>query len=131
MQKLVIRWAINALALYLAIGTNWIPGVQAQDTGAAAWLGLALVFGLVNALIRPLLKFLTCPLILVTLGLFTLIINTGLLVLTGWIGQQFGIGITFAEPFFWTGFWGAFLAGLVVSVVSAVMTMLLREELDR
>lgn len=131
MQKLVLRWAINALALYLAVGTNWIPGVQAQDTSAVAWLGLALVFGLVNALIRPLLKLLTCPLILVTLGLFTLLINTGMLVLTGWIGQYFGIGITFAEPFWWQGFWGAFLAGLVVSLVSTALTRLLRDELGR
>ena len=92
MQTLVIRWAINALALYLALGTNWIPYVQAENTGAVGWLVLALIFGLVNALMRPLLKLLTCPLIIVTLGLFTLVINTGMLVLTGWIGQQFGFG---------------------------------------
>ncbi len=129
MQKLVIRLAINALALYLAVGTGWLPNVQADETSAVAWLVLALIFGVVNALIRPLLKFMTCPLILATLGLFTLVINTGMLVLTGWIGQQFGFGITFAQPFWWQGFWGAFLAGLVVSVVSTVLTMLLREEL--
>ncbi|MFP3853669.1 MAG: phage holin family protein [Anaerolineales bacterium] len=131
MQNLVIRWAINALALYLAVGTGWIPGVQAEETSAVAMLALALIFGLANALIRPILKLLTCPLILVTLGLFTLVINTGMLVLTGWIGRQFGVGITFAEPFFWNGFWAAFLAGLLITVVSAVLTMLLREELER
>lgn len=129
MQKLILRWAINALALYLAVGTGWLAGVQAQDTSVPAMLGLALVFGLVNALIRPVLKLLTCPLILLTLGLFTLVINTGMLVLTGWIGRQFGIGITFAEPFFWQGFWAAFLAGLIISVVSAVLTLALRDEI--
>lgn len=130
MQKLILRWAINALALYLAVGTGWLAGIQAQDTSVPAILGLALVFGLVNALIRPVLKLLTCPLILLTLGLFTLVINTGMLVLTGWIGRQFGIGITFAEPFFWQGFWAAFLAGLIITVVSAVLTLALRDEIE-
>lgn len=128
MQKLLVRWAINALAMYLAVGTGWIAGVQAQDTTTVAILVLALIFGLVNALIRPILKVLTCPLILLTLGLFTLVINTGMLVLTGWIGRQFGFGITFAEPFFWDGFLAAFLAGLLITVVSGVLTMILREE---
>lgn len=130
MQKLILRWAINALALYLAVGTGWLSGVQAEDTSVMAFLGLALIFGLVNALIRPVLKLLTCPLILLSLGLFTLVINTGLLVLTGWIGRQFGVGITFAEPFFWEGFLAAFLAGVVISVVSAVLNLALRDEME-
>lgn len=130
MQKLILRWAVNALALYLAVGTGWLAGVQAQDTSVTAFLVLALIFGLVNALIRPILKLLTCPLILLTLGLFTLVINTGMLVLTGWIGRQFGFGITFSEPFFWDGLLAAFLAAVVISVVSAVLTLALRDELE-
>jgi putative membrane protein len=126
MQRLVLRWAINAVALYVAVGTGWLPGIHAESRQWLAILALALIFGLVNALVRPLLKFLTCPLILVTLGLFTLVINMALFVLTGWIGQQFNIGFTFDDPWYWH----AFLGSLVVGVVSAVLTLILRDELQ-
>ncbi len=123
MQRFILRWAINALALYVAVGTQLIPGIESQNTAWWALLGLALVFGVVNALIRPLLKLLTCPLVLLTLGLFTLVLNAGLFWLTGWIGQAFDIGFSVS------GFWPAFWGGLVVSVVSVVLTLLLRDEL--
>ena len=123
MQRLILRWGINAVALYAAVGTGWIPGIDSQNTSIPAILALAVVFGVVNALIRPLLKVLTCPLILLTLGLFTLVINTGLFWLTGWIGQYFDIGFTVA------GFWPAFWGGLVMGVVSALLTLLVRDEL--
>ncbi len=123
MQRFILRWAINALALYVAVGTQLIPGIEAQNTTWWALLGLALVFGVVNALIRPVLKLLTCPLVLLTLGLFTLVLNAGLFWLTGWIGQAFDIGFSV------TGFWPAFWGGLAVSVVSVVLTLLLRDEL--
>jgi putative membrane protein len=71
MNRLILRWAINAVALYVAIGTGWIKGIQIQDNSIWAILGLAVVFTVVNALLRPLLKFLTCPVIILTLGLFT------------------------------------------------------------
>ncbi len=125
MQRLILRWAINALALYLAIGTGWISGIHPQNTQWWAILGLALVFGVVHALLRPLLKFLTCPLILITLGLFTLIINTALFWFTGWMGQYFNIGFTVE------GFWPAFWGGLLVGVASAVLSVLLRSELKK
>lgn len=125
MQRLLLRWLINAAALYVAVGTGWIPGIVPQNTAWWAILGLGLVYGVVNGLVRPLLKFITCPLILLTLGLFTLIINTALFWLTGWLGQFFDIGFTVA------GFWPAFWGGLVVGIVSAVLTLLLRDELKR
>lgn len=125
MQRLLLRWLINAAALYVAVGTGWIPGIVPQNTAWWAILGLGLVYGVVNGLVRPLLKFVTCPLILLTLGLFTLIINTALFWLTGWLGQFFDIGFTVA------GFWPAFWGGLVVGIVSAVLTLLLRDELKR
>jgi putative membrane protein len=124
-QRLVLRWAINAVALYVAVGTGWLPGIHAESRNWVAILGLALVFGLVNALVRPLIKLLTCPLILLTLGLFTLIINMALFLLTGWIGQLLHIGFTIDEPWFWH----AFLGSLVVGGVSAILTLLLRDEL--
>ncbi len=126
MQRLVLRWAINAVAIYVAVGTGWLEGIQPQDTTWWAILILGFIFGAVHTLLRPLLKFLTCPLILLTLGLFTFVINTVLFALTGWIGQQFGIGWTFADPWFWN----AFLGALVVGVVSTLLTIVLRDEMD-
>jgi putative membrane protein len=122
MTKFILRLVINAVALYLAVillngrgvefGGNWV-----------SILWLALIFGLVNAFVRPVLKLLTCPLIILTLGLFTLLINTFLFWLTGRIGQSVGIDITI------DGFWPAFLGGLIVSVVSVLLTLILKDEL--
>jgi putative membrane protein len=123
MRRFLLRWAIHAVALYVAVGTNFIPGIEAQDTRWWAIVGLALIFTLVNALLRPILKLITCPFILLTLGLFTLVINAVLFWLTGWIGQGFDIGFR-ATPA------GAFWGGLVVGVVSALLTMALRRELN-
>jgi len=121
MNRFVIRWAINAVALYAAI--QLVPGIYAQDTDWGAILGLALIFGLFNALISPILKLLTCPLIILTLGLFTLIINTLIFYLAGQIGTWFGIGFEVS------GFGAAFLGGLVTSVVSILLTLLFKEEM--
>jgi putative membrane protein len=122
MTKFILRWAINAVALYLAVLV--LPGIDlASAPSSIIWL--ALIFGLVNALFRPLLQFLTCPLIILTLGLFTLVINTFLFWVTSVIGQSFGIVLTISDPVWWN----AFLGGLVVSVVSVVMTLILKDEL--
>src|SRR5690606_21264921 len=73
MTRFLLRWAVNAAGLYAAI---WIvPGINfIGDWTGILWI--ALIFGLLNALVRPLLKFLTCPLIILTLGLFTIVVNT-------------------------------------------------------
>ena len=120
MTKFIIRWAINAVALYIAVLI--VPGITLRG----AWtdvLWLALIFGLLNALLRPLLKFLTCPLIILTLGLFTILINTGMLLLTSRIGQALGFGLSV------DGFWPAVLGSLVISLVSVVMSVILHDEL--
>ena len=122
MTKFILRWVINAIALFAAVYI--VPGVTLQG----AWVNiiwLALIFGLINAFLRPLLKMLTCPLIALTLGLFTLLINTFLFWLTSVVGQAFGIGFTV------DGFWPAFLGGLVVTVVSVVMSLILKDELKK
>ena len=123
-MKFILRWAINTVALYVAIillrntyiyyNGNWVDII---------WL--ALIFGLVNAILRPPFKALSCLLIVLTLGLFTLVINTLLFALSGWIGGQFGVGFTLAEPWFWS----AFLGSLVTTFVSAVLSWFLRDEL--
>ena len=122
MTKFILRLLINAVALYLAVLI--VPGISlTSDMLSLVWL--ALIFGLINALVRPLLKFLTCLLIAITLGLFTLVINTFLFWLTSVVGQSFGIGLQINDPVWWN----AFLGGLVVSIVSVIMTMILKDEL--
>ena len=122
MTKFILRWAINAIALYLAILI--LPGIDLKS-GLVSIIWLALIFGLINALFRPLISFLTCPLIVLTLGLFTLVINTFLFWLTSVIGQYFGLALIIDPPVWWN----AFLGGLIVSVVSVVMTLILKDEM--
>ncbi|HAE59034.1 MAG TPA: hypothetical protein DCG54_05865 [Anaerolineae bacterium] len=121
MNKFLIRLLINAVALYAAV--SFVDGIQAvPGTNWVSYLGLAFIFGLLNALVRPILKFLTCPLIILTLGLFTLVINTALFWLTGLIGLNFGAGFTV------NGFWPAFLGGLIVSIVSVILTTFFKDD---
>jgi putative membrane protein len=121
MYRFIIRWAINAVGLYAAIAL--VPGINPQSTNLLSIIWLALIFGLINALLRPLLAILTCPLIILTLGLFTLIINTLMFYLAGRIGTAFGVGFTV------DGIWPAFLGAIVTSVVSIVLSALFRDEL--
>ena len=121
MTKLLLRLVINMLALYAAMAL--VPGIEAQSENWLSFIWLALIFGLINALLRPLLMLLTCPLIILTLGLGTLLINTLLFYMAGVIGQAFNVGFTV------DGFWPAFLGALVVSIVSIVLSLLLRDEL--
>lgn len=123
MSRFLLRWAINAIALYAAVAL--VPGIQPQSQNWLSFIWLALIFGVVNALLGPLLKFLTCPLILLTLGLFSLIINTFLFYLAGRIGTAFGVGFTVDS------FWSALLGSIVVSLVSVVLSLILKDELKR
>jgi putative membrane protein len=127
MVGFILRWAINAIALYAAVMVvnNTIGGIILESPTWQSYIWMALIFGLVNALVRPVLKVLTCPLIILTLGLFTLIINTLLFYLVGWIGTLFGVGFTIEN------FLAAFLGALVVSVVSVLLTSVLRDESRR
>ncbi len=120
MAKFFLRWLINAVALYVAVA--FVPGIHPQSANWLSFVWLALIFGLLNALLRPLLKFLTCPLIILTLGLFTLLINTFLFWLAGLIGANFHVGFTV------DGFWPAFLGGLVVTVISVILTTIFKDE---
>ncbi len=120
MTKFILRWAINAAAIFLAI--RFVPGITLNGSLVGV-IWLALILGLINAFLRPLLKLLTCPLIILTLGLFTLVINTFVFWLMGQIGNMVGIPITI------DGLGPAFLGGLVVTVVSIVLSFILKEEL--
>lgn len=123
LRKLLLRWLVNALALFAA--AQVVPGIEIDGNGWIVYAVVAIIFGLVNALIRPLLKMITCPLIILTLGLFTLVINALMLLLTSWIGTVVGYG------FHIDGFWPAFLGGLVVGVVSVVLNLVVQDEEDR
>ncbi len=117
-MRLVLRILINSAALWVA--TQIVPGV----THTGPWISLllvALVFGVLNALVRPILALLTCPLMLLTLGLSTCVINAIVLWLTSAISDSLGLGFHVA------GFVPAFLGALVVTIVSVLLSIGLRD----
>ena len=114
----LIRLLVNAVALWVA--TRLVTGVIYTGT-LLPLVGVALVFGVVNAVIRPILKFLTFPFYIFTFGLFALVINGLMLWLTSSLSGALGLG--FHVSGFWPAFWGA----LVVSVVSTILGILIRE----
>ena len=117
-MRFLLRLIVNAAALWIA--TRIVPGVVFTG-GWLTLLGVALVFGFVNAIVKPVTKLVTFPLIIVTLGLFLFVINGLMLMLTsavsGWVGLGFSV----------LGFGAAFWGALVVSVVNAVVSMLVRD----
>jgi putative membrane protein len=117
MLRLLLRWAISAVAVYVAIGSGIVPGLHA-DGGWSVYFAVALILGLANALIAPIIKGLTCPLVFLTLGLFTLVINGLMLWITALIAQQLGFGFTVAN------FGSAILGALIISVVSFVLSVI-------
>jgi putative membrane protein len=117
-MRFLLRLLINAAALWVAVRV--VPGI----TYTGNWppfLGVALIFGLVNAFIRPIVKLFTLPIIFLTLGLFALVVNGLMLWLTSWLSTSFGLA------FHVEGCWSAILGALVVSIVSTILSMLLPE----
>lgn len=112
MSGFLIRWAINALALYLT--TLIVKGVTVPD--ATTVIIAALVLGIVNAVIRPIVLLLTLPFNLLTLGLFTLVVNAGMLYLVSAVTR-----LRLAN------FWSAFLGALVLSVISFILSRVVTE----
>jgi putative membrane protein len=113
-----VRLLVNAAALWVA--TRIVPGV----TFAGDWLsffGVTLTFGIINAIVRPVTWILTFPFIIASLGLFLLILNGLMLLLTSRLSATLGLGFHVAG--FGAAFWGA----LVVSIVSALLSILLRD----
>ena len=112
MSSLLLHWLLNAAALWVAA---WLlPGLDFTGTVVQLLL-VAAVFGIVNSLIRPILTVLTCPLIVVTLGLFTLVINALMLMLTGWVAERLDLG------FHVEGFWTAVLGAIVITVATWIL----------
>ena len=122
MTKFILRWAIYAIALYLAVFL--VPGVMLEGGSVLSFVWLALIFRLLNALVRPLITLLTCPLIILTLGLGTLLINTLTFYLAVEISQLFNIGFAVAD------IRSAFLGALVITIVSIILSLVLRVKLN-
>jgi putative membrane protein len=118
-MKFVMRMVVTAIALWAA--TRLVSGITYHGN----WLGLAgvaLVFGVLNSFVRPVLTFLAFPLLIVTLGLFTLVLNAVMLMLTSALSSK--LGIDFHVAGFWAAFWGA----IVVSIVSFLISVVLPDE---
>jgi putative membrane protein len=120
-MKLLIRWAITSFSLFAAA---WlVPGIRVDGDAWKVYAIMAIILGLVNAVVRPLLKLLSCPLIILTLGLFVFVINA----LTLWLAS--GIAVKwFHVGFVVEGFLPAFLGSLVVTIVSVILNMIVKEE---
>jgi putative membrane protein len=114
----LVRLLVNAAALWVA--THLVSGVSYAG-GWVSFLGVALVFGFVNAFIGPVAKILTFPLIMVTLGIFSLVVNGLMLWLTSSLSVALGLG------FHVSGFWAAFFGALIVSIVSTLLSMMVTE----
>lgn len=123
-MKVIIRWLITAIALFVA--TLLVPGISIEgNSGFVAVAITAAILGLLNAYLRPLLAFLACGLVILTLGFGLLIINAGTLWLSSWISQNW-FGIQFVVDGFWPAFWG----GIVVSVVSFFLSIFAYDEYE-
>jgi putative membrane protein len=118
-MRFLLRLVVTAFALWCAI--QLIPGLQYQG-GPLGLLGVALAFGIINALVRPVLLLLTCPLVVLTLGLFLFILNGLLLWVTAALSSAVGIS------FHITSLWAAVLGGLVVGLVSMVLNVFVRDK---
>lgn len=120
-MRWLLRIVANAcgLAAAAALFTGiWISGATAKDR-ILVLVVVALIFGIVNEVVRPIVAFFSTPLYLLTLGLMFFVVNALMLLLTGWLAHQFGIG------FHVRGFWTAVFGSIVVSVVSWLVGLVL------
>lgn len=122
MFSLIIRLAVNAVALWIA--TLVISGVEVENGSTQeqviTLIVVAAIFAAVNVVVRPVVKLLSLPLYVLTLGLFTFIVNALMLWLTGWIAGVLDVAFRV------DGFWAAVLGGLVISFVSWLLNLLVR-----
>lgn len=121
-MKLLIRWLILIIALVVAA---WlVPGIRVRPDAWTAYAAMAVILGLVNAVVRPLLKLLSCPLIILTLGFFSLVVNGFAL----WLASRIAVN-WFGVGFYVDGFWAAFFGALIVSLVSVILNVLVRDDI--
>ncbi len=116
-MKLILRIIINAIAIWVT--TLLLSGFSFSG-GVVNLLVVAIIFGLVNALIRPIVKLLTLPISIVTLGLFSLVINALMLLLTTWLSPSLSLGGGIFQSFL-----TAFVGAILISIVSTILSWLL------
>lgn len=123
-MNFVIKVAVNAVALWVAAlvvsGVNLAEDSAAWTSKVVTIVLVALLFGLVNAVIKPIAKLLSFPAIVLTLGLFTFIVNAFMLQITEWISD--GVGLSFTIDNF---FWDAVFAAVIITLVSWVLSVIL------
>jgi putative membrane protein len=124
--RLLVRLVAGAVALgvaaWLIDGISVGPGTTSER--ALTLLAVAVIFGLVNAIVRPIVRLISLPLFILTLGLFTFVVNALMLLLTAWIGDQFDLAFEV------DGFWSALLGALVVSVVTFLINVVLPDKYE-
>ena len=120
-MRFIVRILAGAVALAVAAwlidGISVGPGTNSERL--LTLLGVAVIFGLVNAIVRPIVRLISIPLFILTLGLFTFVVNALMLLLTAWIGDQFDLSFEV------NGFWSALLGALVISIVTFGLNVLL------
>jgi putative membrane protein len=121
-MSILVRLLINAAALWVA--TQLVDGISFNGD-LPRLLGVAIVFGVLNVLVRPILKLVTCPFYILTLGLFTFVVNAVMLLITSAASEGLGLG------FHVEGFVAAFIGALVVSIVSFALSLLVGPDDDK
>ncbi|MFC5719796.1 phage holin family protein [Streptomyces gamaensis] len=126
MKNFVVKTIANAAALAVAIWLLKGITLSGENTTrkAVTLVLVALVFGVVNFVVKPIVKFLSIPLFILTLGLITLVINALMLLLTSWIAGRLGLA------FHVQGFWSALVGGVIISIVAWAMHMILPDDKD-
>ncbi|MFE5852465.1 MULTISPECIES: phage holin family protein [unclassified Streptomyces] len=124
MMNLLVKTIANAVALAIAIWLLSDITLTGDSTGkkTTTLIVVALIFGLVNAVVKPIVKLLTLPLFVLTLGLITLIVNALMLLLTSWFADKLDLN------FHVEGFWTAVLGGLIISLVSWALSVALPDK---
>ena len=126
-MRLLLRLLANAAAL--AVATFLLSGISLTATTLEGkiltFLVVGAVFGILNAIIKPIFQLVTIPLVLLTLGLFLIVINACMLLLTSWLAGLFGLG--------WSvdGFWTAVLGAIIVSIVSFLLNVFIPDREDK
>ena len=117
MNGILVRWLLSTFSLMITAYV--VKGIEVAGFFSAFFA--AALLGILNAFIRPLFILITLPINILTLGLFTLVINTLLFALTGWIGNQFGIGFTLAEPWLLSAFLGSLVTTLISGILNGIL----------
>lgn len=125
MVRFLVRLVCNAIAIwvatYLVTGITLAPGTHETSDRIILYAAVALIFTIINAIIKPILVVFSMPVLILTLGIFYFIINAFLLLLTAWLSQKFGWGFSI------DGFGAALIGSIIVSIINMVLSALIPE----